>query len=166
MINLLIVLTFLFSACTVTNCLGFCFEDSALKYGLNPQLLRTIAKVESGLNPNAININKDGSRDIGLMQINSRWLSKLRITQKELLSNPCLNVEVGALILGECIKKYGYTWQAVGCYNATSEVNRVNYSWMVFRQLQKAPSNTDTTSRSNAENSKHTKGELIFRILN
>ena len=39
---------------------------------LPPNLLRAIAQVESGGNPKAVNVNKDGSRDYGLMQINER----------------------------------------------------------------------------------------------
>jgi soluble lytic murein transglycosylase-like protein len=51
--------------------LGFCFEDAGNKYGINPILLESIARVESNLNPKAINKNTNGTSDIGLMQINS-----------------------------------------------------------------------------------------------
>jgi len=40
---------------------------------VDPDLAIRVARCESNLNPNAININKDGSKDRGLYQINSKW---------------------------------------------------------------------------------------------
>ena len=54
-----------------------CWDDAAARYQLNSTLLHAIARTESGLNPQAIGRNRDGSRDIGLMQINSWWLPTL-----------------------------------------------------------------------------------------
>jgi soluble lytic murein transglycosylase-like protein len=39
--------------------------------------LYAIAKVESGMNPHAVGWNHDGTRDVGLMQINSSHFSEL-----------------------------------------------------------------------------------------
>ncbi|PIV87852.1 MAG: hypothetical protein COW48_09240 [Hydrogenophilales bacterium CG17_big_fil_post_rev_8_21_14_2_50_63_12] len=50
-----------------------CWKEAGTRYGVSPQLLYAIARTESGLNPQAIGRNRNGSRDIGLMQIN--WLS-------------------------------------------------------------------------------------------
>jgi hypothetical protein len=38
-----------------------------------PDYLVRLAKCESGLNPAAVNVNKDGSKDVGLFQINERY---------------------------------------------------------------------------------------------
>ena len=48
-----------------------------MRYRVNGALLHAIARTESGLNPHAIGRNPNGSRDIGLMQINSAWFSTL-----------------------------------------------------------------------------------------
>ncbi len=56
---------------------GFCFDDAGKKYGINPALLEGIARVESNLNPKAMNRNTNGTTDIGLMQINSWWLKSI-----------------------------------------------------------------------------------------
>ncbi len=116
---------------------AFCFEEAGKKYGINPGLLQSIAKVESGLNAKAVNVNKNGSTDLGVMQVNSAWIEKLKLNRKELLSDPCYNVMTGAGILKGCIDKWGYTWQAVGCYNATSNDKKIGYSWKIYRVLKK-----------------------------
>ncbi len=45
----------------------------ALDYNINPILALRIAWCESKLNPNAININQDGSEDVGLFQWNLKY---------------------------------------------------------------------------------------------
>jgi len=117
--------------------LPFCFYDAGRAYGINPQLLQGIAKVESNLNPAAINRNKNGSADYGLMQINSFWLKKLGTTTEELLKNPCYNVMAGAYVLRGCLDRHGETWEAIGCYNATNRNKRAAYSWKIYREILK-----------------------------
>lgn len=97
---------------------AFCFEEAGKIYNLPPVLLMSIAKQESNFKPNAVNINKNGSYDYGLMQINSSWASKLGKERWSELSDPCTNVKVGAWILRQCINDYGYGWKAIGCYNS------------------------------------------------
>ncbi|GAB5045611.1 lytic transglycosylase domain-containing protein [Thermodesulfovibrio sp. TK110] len=116
-----------------------CFIDAGNRYGVHPNLLWAIAKVESRFNPYAINKNANGSYDIGIMQINSSWIPVLKaygLTDPRHLWNPCYNIHVGAWVLSQCIKKFGYTWDAVGCYNASSKVKRVRYSQKVWKELQ------------------------------
>lgn len=104
-----------------------CWQLAASRYHVDPLLLYAIAKVESGLNPLARNVNRDGSQDIGLMQINSRHLPALAqwgITEHHLISQPCTSVMVGAWILAGFIREQGYSWQAVGAYNAGAKADR------------------------------------------
>ncbi|QVN00337.1 transglycosylase SLT domain-containing protein [Pseudomonas rhodesiae] len=102
--------------------LAYCWEEIAGRYDIEPELLQAIAAVESGYQADAVNTaNSNGTRDIGLMQINSMHLPrllKLGITEERLLNEPCLSVEVGASILAEFIQRFGYNWTAVGAYNA------------------------------------------------
>ena len=94
--------------------------DAAAKYEhLDPWLLYAVAYVESHHNPYAISKNRNGSYDIGLMQINSSWLPELYrdgITQKT-LSNACASTFVGAWVLAKGIRHYGYSWKAIASYN-------------------------------------------------
>lgn len=99
---------------------GNCWQQAALRYGVSPWLLYAIAERESQFDPNAINTaNSDGTRDLGLMQINTFWLPHLRkfnISEQDLF-DPCTNIHVGAWILAQNIQQFGNNWIAVGAYN-------------------------------------------------
>lgn len=114
-----------------------CWEEAAQRYGVNVYLLYAIAKTESNLNPSAINRNKNGSYDVGLMQINSSWFPVLRkygIDEKQLYQ-PCVSIHVGAWILAQNIRSLGYSWDAVGAYNARHPVRRAQYALKVYKNL-------------------------------
>lgn len=115
---------------------AFCFQSAGERYGVSPLLLWSIAKVESGFNHKAINRNADGSYDFGLMQINSSWAATLGKATWNSLSDPCMNVMVGAWVLANCMQKYGNTWEAVGCYNAKSKDKRAKYANKVYQVIQ------------------------------
>ena len=102
----------------------YCFDEAGVQYGINPQILRAIAKVESNFNPGAINWNTNGSYDFGVMQINSSWAPTLGKERWNTLGDPCSNIKTGASILAGCMKKYGYTWEAIGCYNSQTPDKR------------------------------------------
>jgi hypothetical protein len=100
-------------------------------------LLRAIARQESGLTPHAIGKNTNGTRDIGVMQINSWWLTHLEpigIDEKALM-NPCLNIHVGAWILAQEIARHGLTWTAIGAYHSPTDWRRMDYAAKVHRHL-------------------------------
>jgi soluble lytic murein transglycosylase-like protein len=101
--------------------------------------LKAISRVESAGRPRAINRNRDGSVDIGHMQINSRWLPVLRrhgIDDRKLF-DACTNTHVGAWILARNIRRMGYDWMAVGAYNARSPSKRMAYARKVAAALQR-----------------------------
>ncbi len=116
---------------------AFCFDEAAREYGLNADLLRGIACVESNSNPSATNHNRNGTTDLGIMQINSSWIKPMGLNENDLLKNPCYNVKTAAKILKKCMDKHGYTWEAIGCYNAFSPYARIKYSWKVFDKLNR-----------------------------
>ncbi|MCP1509273.1 soluble lytic murein transglycosylase-like protein [Pseudomonas marginalis] len=135
--TLRILLTLL---CLADTARADCWQSAASRYHVDPLLLYAIAKVESGLNPGARNVNRDGSQDIGLMQINSRHLPALArfgITEQHLLTQPCTSVMVGAWLLAGFIREQGYGWQAVGAYNAGTrpdrQARRSRYALAVWR---------------------------------
>lgn len=103
-----------------------CITAAAKYHGVNDMLLRAIAWHESKLKPSAVNVNRNGTRDIGALQTNSIHLPELAkygIGEKDLL-NGCVSAFVGAWHLRRHINRYGLTWQAVGAYHsATPELN-------------------------------------------
>lgn len=127
---------------------AWCWSRAGQLHAIEPELLQAIADVESGQRPDAINHNRNGTRDIGLMQINSIHLPRLRargITEQRLLDEPCLSVEVGASVLAEFIARHGYNWTAVGAYNAGNsphrQAARLRYAckvWQRYRVLTQA----------------------------
>lgn len=56
------------------------WESKFVEYGLPPKLFSYIAWRESRCNPEAHNttLNKDGSQDLGLLQVNSTWRTVTR----------------------------------------------------------------------------------------
>ena len=116
-----------------------CWEQASSRYGISSDLLYAIARTESGLDSQAIGRNRNGSRDIGLMQINSAWLPQLAkhgIAEGDLF-DPCTSIHVGAWILAGNFQRLGYTWEAVGAYNATNPALRRAYAQRVYRQLSR-----------------------------
>ena len=97
-----------------------CLERAAAWANVHPTLLRAIAWTESEGNPSALNWNRNGSYDVGLMQINSWWYHRGLASIWLRLGDPCVNAAAGTWVLKQCVGEYGYTWDAIGCYNAGS----------------------------------------------
>ena len=77
-----------------------CFIRSAERYEVDLELAIAVAIVESSLNPEAVS----SSEAIGVMQI--KWpltAEHLGITQRELLFDPCINIDAGVSYLKELI---------------------------------------------------------------
>lgn len=143
--NLLVALSLLYG---LPQWAHACWDEVAQRHGVSADLLYAIAKVESSLDPKAVNrshIERTGSYDIGLMQINSRHLPKLArqgITTN-VLYDPCTNLDVGAALLADLFARRGLSWDSVGAYNAACTQlrsddctrARARYAWKVYRQL-------------------------------
>ncbi|MCT6592076.1 lytic transglycosylase domain-containing protein [Pantoea dispersa] len=132
---------------------AFCFDAAGAKYHLDQLLLKAIATGESSLRPAITNINRDKktgralSTDYGLMQINSSHIPGL-IAQgvisgpQDLLTRPCLNVQIGTWILARHFQVCGYSWNCLGSYNAGFRKDRhetresyANRIYAIYRQL-------------------------------
>lgn len=108
---------------------AFCFGAAGEKYRVDPLLIEAIAFGESSLRPGITHDNRDPktgkftSRDYGLMQINSAHIPGL-ISQgfihdaNDLLTRPCLNVQIGTWILARHFQVCGVSWNCLGSYNA------------------------------------------------
>ena len=99
-----------------------CIAVAAHQYDLDPLLLLAVKYVETADRTDTpIRYNKNGSWDIGLMQINTVWkdtLNRYGISDAD-LEIPCKNIAVGAWILADKIKQKGL-WEGVGSYHSNT----------------------------------------------
>ena len=103
-----------------------CMALVASLYHLPPRVLPSIMRVEGG-RPGLARLNTDGTRDLGLMQVNTRWLPALaRYTrlsepdvERSLLTRSCFNIAAGGLILRTYLDEArGEMMQAIGYYHS------------------------------------------------
>ena len=114
-----------------------CIADAAKFHRVDPQLLKAILMVESRLNPNAVNRNTNGTRDIGVAQVNSIHLPTLEkhgIRESE-LKDGCVNTYVGAWLLSKQIARHGLNWFGVAAYHSTTPSKNAQYQYLVYKEL-------------------------------
>jgi soluble lytic murein transglycosylase-like protein len=114
----------------------------ALESGIPPYLALSIALEENqSLNPLAVHINADGSRDLGIMQLNDSWF-------KGDWQDPETNIRAGCALVKELAGKPGMNyWLACVAYNcgygrlldsppivSIEYANRVFARWNVYRR--------------------------------
>lgn len=117
-----------FSKALLIGTMAMWFSQAGQDFGVSPRLLMAIAKVESGFDQDAVSVNKNGSRDVGIMQINSWWKGHFGAELwKKIETDTKTNIRAGAYILSECISKHGETWKAVGCYHSMNEERQEFY---------------------------------------
>jgi soluble lytic murein transglycosylase-like protein len=117
-----------------------CMAHAASEFQVPLALLNAVAAQESGHNPGALRINANGSRDIGLMQINSQWLPLLRrhgLTEQDLW-DPCVNSLVAAWLLARNIQRWGPTYRALGAYHSPEAHRQWRYAQQVLRRLPRS----------------------------
>lgn len=120
-----------------------CLSNAAIRWDVPEIILEAIIINESGGKPNARNINKNGSHDYGLMQINTINIDPLKskgiIKDKQALMHPCTNIEAGAYLLSQKFKKHGYSWRAVGAYHSETAHYRDKYASKIMKIVNSGP---------------------------
>lgn len=103
-----------------------CMASVAAFYHLPPRVLPSIQAVEAGF-PGLIHMNRDGSQDLGVMQVNTRWVQPLAgqaamtpaVAQQRLLFDPCFNIAAaGAIMRIYLDEAHGDVLRAVGYYHS------------------------------------------------
>lgn len=122
---------------------GDCLVSAAARYRVSLGALLAIRKVEGGWNGAAIR-NRDGSEDLGIMQVNSRWLDNPQvraagITRQALRDDACVNYAVAAWIYRRYLNEAGGDrWKAAGYYHSHDPALRRAYTGdlaSAYRQL-------------------------------
>ena len=135
-----------------SSTLDSCFNEASRRYEISPGLLKAIAMTESSLRTDAINRNKNGSYDYGIMQINSCWRDELGY-RWDYITDPCYNIMVGAWILKRCMVRYGYTWDAISCYHTGRKLSKLKGKKLrkTIRYLQRVWENIPEGEKSCSE---------------
>ena len=137
------------------------FEQACFEKGVPPKVAFAIAQHESGMNPFAVNVAgksylprtkkqalaiiqeaeaQNQSYEVGLMQINSQWFSRLGVSPTSLLEAD-KNIDTGVKILAGEFGKHGKNWTAVGYYHSPTPTRGLAYSWKIY-QLYHGKSST------------------------
>ena len=106
-----------------------CINEAAIEQHIPAKLIISLLNVERG-KVGKVENNKNGSYDMGPMQINSSWLPELKkhgITRNDVLFNPCINVKIGAWILGKSIAGENDLLTGIGDYNSHTTRYNQNY---------------------------------------
>ncbi|AQS86883.1 BfpH protein [Neoasaia chiangmaiensis NBRC 101099] len=103
-----------------------CMMSVAAIYHLPPRVLPVIQAVEGG-NIGNVRQNTDGTQDLGIMQVNTRWLwpisrythTPVAVVYRNLIGNSCYNISAAGAILRTYLNEtHGDLMQAVGNYHS------------------------------------------------
>ena len=118
-----------------------CMALVAALYHLPPRVLPAIQGVEGGW-PGAASRNADGSEDLGVMQVNTRWLGPLaRYTglaepevRQRLVARACFNIAAAGWILRAYLDEaHGDLMLAIGDYHSHAPLLNAGYQARVVR---------------------------------
>ena len=133
------------------------FERVGTEMGVDPDLLRAIARHESSFNPRAVSpVNPNGTRDYGLMQLNEQTARALTLDVSRLLE-PEYNVRGAVTLLKRVRSELGAQFDAiswVASYNAGTPaikkhgvfngayVSAVVYHWLGYTMARQVKGGT------------------------
>ena len=121
--------------------LSICLLAASQANDVPPKLLISVIAVEGGVSGLASR-NKNGTEDLGIMQINTgAWLKLVsdlffdgnnEKAYMKLRDDGCFNIYVGAWILGRAIRmEGGDIWQGVGRYHSITYQHKQKYIRLV-----------------------------------
>jgi hypothetical protein len=111
---------------------------------LPPRVLPSIQAIEGG-RPGTISNDTDGSQDLGVMQINTRWVHPLAAYTREpeiwvrarLINEPCYNIAAaGAILRTYLAEDHGDLMQAIGDYHSHTRQLNLTYQSEVSRAAE------------------------------
>lgn len=128
-----------------------CLIDASRKFQIPLAVILTIMDVEKGMVGMASR-NKNGTHDLGPMQINTVHLDiltrKFGVTHNDLQTNGCLNVHVGTWRIASLLKETGGDlWEALGRYHSRTRYHKTKYQGYVSRSYKKLKNDPDAFIR-------------------
>lgn len=119
-----------------------CVNQASVLYQIPAKLILAIALTERGKTGEE-NINKDKSFDMGIMQINTRWLPTLKtaaIDRGQLIANSCTNIIAGSWILAKSIAEAPNLATGIGNYHSHTPYLNQQYQMQVMRNYRRLES--------------------------
>lgn len=114
-----------------------CIFPAAQYHSVNPWILRAILRVESGFNASAVGVNRNGTWDLGIGQINTvhfQELAKYGIAPGHLM-DACIGTYVAAWTLKASTAKWGNTWFGVAAYHSVTPSKNHRYQILLHNAL-------------------------------
>lgn len=118
-----------------------CLTAATAFYQFSPLVLIAIHAVEGGA-PGIVHENADGSQDLGLMQINTRWVPAIarrmalpRAQARErLIRDSCFNgIIAGAILCTYLNEAHGNVMRAIGDYHSHTPIRNCANREQVLR---------------------------------
>jgi hypothetical protein len=122
-----------------------CLKAAAEVHDVPAGLLVLLINVEGG-RLGAVSQNANGTVDIGPMQVNDTWLSKIAAhwgaspedAYRALRDSFCANVEGGAWILRQALDEaHGDLWPGVALYHSHDPLHKLEYMRLVYEQAMR-----------------------------
>jgi len=125
--------------------LAACFLLASQTYAVPPAVLVGIYQVEGGQVGQQVGPNKNGTYDLGPMQINTAWLPELadywnvdkETAKRWVKDDPCTNVGVAAWILKGHLDETGNLSQAIAHYHSRTPTYGQVYKQKVVSSLNR-----------------------------
>ncbi len=131
-----------------------CMATAAAFYHLPPRVLPSIQAVEGGY-VGAVHADSDGSQDLGIMQVNTRWLGDLAqvarmsedAVRERLIYDGCFNVAAaGAIMRAYLNEAHGDLMLAVGDYHSHTPALNLQYQLKVLASAVRLFGNGNRTT--------------------
>ncbi|MCQ8239501.1 lytic transglycosylase domain-containing protein [Rhizosaccharibacter radicis] len=122
-----------------------CMALVASIYHLPPRVLPSIQAVEGG-RPGSVHHNTNDTEDLGVMQVNTRWLWPLSrytgapvpVVYRRLRDEPCYNIAAsGAIMRTYLDETHGDLMRAVGNYHSHTPALNMSYRLMVIESARR-----------------------------
>ncbi|PJB72892.1 MAG: transglycosylase [Alphaproteobacteria bacterium CG_4_9_14_3_um_filter_47_13] len=125
--------------------LAACIFMAAQTYGLPPAVLLGIYQIEAGRVGQEVGPNRNGSYDLGPMQINTIWVPELAAqwgvsagtARHWLRDDPCTNVGVAAWILRTHLDETNDLSRAIAQYHSRTPHIGNGYKYRVIASMKK-----------------------------
>ncbi len=121
-----------------------CMALVASIYDLPPRVLPSIQAIEGG-HARTVSNDADGSQDLGVMQINTRWIQPIAAYTHEpkawvrarLMNQPCYNIAAaGAILRTYLTEDRGDLMQAIGDYHSHTRQLNLTYRSEVMQAAE------------------------------